>query len=75
MNNINKENKEIIKNPLPILNPVESEKKSTLLSEFRKKSGIVVKRKRKKNPNGKDNHIFKSLCSKVNIAKVNSIPL
>ena len=64
----NVQNREIIKNPSPILNPVESNKKNALLSENRKKSGIVVKRKRKKKQPGKDDHILKTICSKIAIS-------
>ena len=65
----NEENQELIKNPTPILNPVEYDKRKELLSENRKKSGIVLKRKRKKKPFSESDPIFlKKLCTKIAIS-------
>ena len=70
----NEENREFIKNPTPIVNPVEPDKRNALLSENRKKSGITVKRKRKKKQNSKGDKIFvKKICSKVTISSQNGM--
>ena len=70
----NEENREFIKNPTPILNPMESDKRNALLSENRKKSGILLKRKRKKKVNSKDDQIFiKKISSKITISSQQEI--
>jgi len=70
----NEENREFIKNPTPIVNPVEPDKRNALLSENRKKSGITVKRKRKKKQDSKGDKIFvKKICSKVTISSQNGM--